>query len=70
MLKIIKDETLPNSHHLTLREETDLLGGVRYTLQVDKNGKVETTQTLEALDVALALREGLINYYNRQAQEG
>lgn len=70
MIKTIKNETLADSHCLTLQEETDLLGGTRYTIRIDRSGETETTQTLETLDVALAVYEGLINYYNQQLQEG
>lgn len=59
----IKVEMIKEKFRLTLVEITDLLGVKKYRLQTEKYDKVINVQDLETLDVALAIFDGMVSFY-------
>ena len=55
-----------NHHQLTLFEVTDLLNTKQYIIKVEKDNKVLSEQTFEALDIALAIYDGMQVFYEKQ----
>jgi hypothetical protein len=67
--RTIKADTVNHMYQLTLLEESGLLGNTQYKIQVEKDGREESVQVLETLDIALAVYEGLQTYYEKLAKD-
>lgn len=69
MTKTIKADRVNEAFDLTLFEETDLLNAKRYKIEVKKDGRIINEQTLEALDVALSVYDGMQLFYEKVVKE-
>lgn len=69
MTKTIKADRVNNMFQLVLLEETDLLNAKRFKIKVEKDGRIINEQSLEALDVALSVYDGMQLFYEKVVKE-